>query len=67
MDFVVKIVKGVGEVGIDTEASFGTGYFYVKLYDGSYDASGFDSFEEAMLELEFLSPVGDVFKQLTIV
>jgi hypothetical protein len=54
MDFVVKIARGVGEVGIDTEASPGTGRFYVKLYDGSYDACGFDSFEEADAELEFL-------------
>lgn len=53
MDFAIKIIKGVGEVGIDTEASPGNGNFYVKLYDGSYDAVGFDSFEEALAELEF--------------
>ena len=53
MDFVIKIVNGVGEVGIDTEASPGAGKFYAKTYDGSYDASGFDSFEEALAELEF--------------
>ena len=44
-----------GEVGIDTEASAGNGKFYVKLYDGSYDAVGFDSLEEAWAELEFVA------------
>ncbi len=53
MDFAIKIIKGVGEVGIDTEASPGNGKFYVKLYDGSYDVCGFNSFEEALAELEF--------------
>ena len=53
MDFAIKIIEGVGEVGIDTEASPGAGKFYAKLYDGSYDASGFDTLEEALAELEF--------------
>jgi len=53
MDFAIKIIKGIGEVGIDTEASPGNGKFYVRLYDGSYDVSGFSSFEEALAELEF--------------
>jgi hypothetical protein len=52
MDFLLKSTA-YGEVGIDTEASPGNGKFYVKLYDGSYDAVGFDSFEEAWAELEF--------------
>ena len=43
-----------GEVGIDTEASPGNGAYYVKLYDGSYDAVGFDTVEEAWAELEFV-------------
>ena len=44
-----------GEVGIDTEASPGNGAYYVKLYDGSYDAVGFDTLEEAWAELEFVA------------
>lgn len=52
MDNVIKIFPGIGEVGIDTEASPGNGAYYVKLYDGSYDAVGFDSEEEAVEELE---------------
>jgi len=53
MDFAIKIIKDFGEVGIDTEASPGNGKFYVRLYDGSYDVCGFNSFEEAVAELEF--------------
>ena len=52
MDKVMKVFPGIGEVGIDTEASPGNGAYYVKLYDGSYDAVGFDSEEEAIEELE---------------
>ena len=44
-----------GEVGIDTEASPGNGAYYVKIYDGSYDAVGFDTVEEAWEELEALT------------
>ena len=55
MDFIVRIVKGVGEVGIDTEASPGNGKFYVKHYASEYDAVGFDTEEEALLELEFIN------------
>ena len=44
-----------GEVGIDTEASPGLGAYYVRLYNGSYDASGFDTVEEAWAELEFVA------------
>jgi len=54
MDFIIKSTA-YGEVGIDTKASPGNGKFYVKLYDGSYDAVGFDSFEEAWAELEFVA------------
>jgi hypothetical protein len=53
----VKVVKRggkpVGEIGIDAEASGGNGQYYVKLYDGSYDASGFDTAEEALAELKY--------------
>jgi hypothetical protein len=55
MDQVLKVVEGVGEVGIDTLASPGNGQYYVKLYDGSYDACGFETQELAEEELEFLS------------
>jgi hypothetical protein len=51
MDFALKIIPGVGEVGLDTEASPGNGAFYVKMYDGSYDVCGFDTVEEAYAEL----------------
>ena len=54
MDKAIKVVEGIGEVGIDTEASPGNGQYYVKLYDGSYDAGGFDTEEEALDEFYFL-------------
>ena len=47
-----KVIEGVGEVGIDAEASPGNGAYYVKLYDGSYDACGFETEEEAVAELQ---------------
>jgi hypothetical protein len=53
MDKAIKTIPGLGEVGIDTQASAGNGSFYVKLYDGSYDAVGFDSVDEAFTELEY--------------
>ena len=54
MELPIYAVLGKGELGIDTEASPGNGQFYVKLYDGSYDACGFDTEEEARAELELL-------------
>jgi len=51
MDLALKIISGVGEVGLDTEASPGNGSFYVKMYDGSYDVCGFDTVEEDYAEL----------------
>ena len=53
MDKVIKVIDGVGEIGIDTEASPGNGQYYVKLYDGSYDACGFETEQEALAELEY--------------
>lgn len=47
----VRVIPSVGEVGYDTEASPGNGPYYVKMYDGSYDACGFASLEEAYEEL----------------
>jgi hypothetical protein len=56
-DKTIKIVKRagkpIGEIGTDAEASPGNGQYYVKLYDGSYDAVGFDSAEEALAELKY--------------
>jgi hypothetical protein len=55
-DKTIKIVKRagkpIGEIGIDAEASPGNGAYYVKLYDGSYDAVGYDTAEEALAELK---------------
>jgi hypothetical protein len=55
-DKTIKIVKRagkpIGEIGIDAEASSGNGQYYVKLYDGSYDAVGYDTAEEALAELK---------------
>lgn len=54
MDQAIKVIKGVGEVGIDTEASPGNGRWYVKHYATGYDVAGFDSLQEALDELEFV-------------
>jgi len=54
MNLVKKVVKGVGEVGIDTEASPGNGRWYVKHYASGYDVCGFDSEQEALEELEYV-------------
>ncbi len=55
MDMQLFMIGSIGEVGLDTEASPGNGPYYVKLYDGSYDAVGFDSVEEAVEELEYVT------------
>jgi len=54
MDKAIYVVEGVGEYGLDLDHSPGQGGYYVKLYDGSYDASGFESEKEAREELELL-------------
>jgi len=54
MDRAIKVIQGVGEVGIDTEASPGNGPYYVKHYATGYDVCGFDSVAEALMELEFV-------------
>ena len=51
MDKVISVVAGVGEVGIDTEASPGNGAYYAKHYESGYDMCGFDSVDEALAEL----------------
>ena len=67
-DKTVKIVKRngkpIGEIGIDPEASPGNGPYYVKLYDGSVDLSGFDTAEEALAELKYLVKQGVAEAQL---
>jgi hypothetical protein len=50
---VIKYFTAYGEVGLDREASPGNGSYYVALYDGSYDATGFDTLAEAMAELDY--------------
>ena len=50
-DHTMRVFPGVGEAGLDTEASPGNGQFYVRLYDGSYDMCGYDTIEEAYAEL----------------
>ena len=53
-DKTVKVVKRrgvpIGEIGLDT--GYGEESYYVKLYDGSYDAAGFDTAAEALQELK---------------
>ena len=55
MDQAIYIIEGRGELGLDVDHSPGVGGYYVKLYDGSYDASGFDTEREAREELEYLT------------
>lgn len=50
-DRVISIVHGVGEIGIDTEASPGNGQYYVKHYRAKLDFGGFSSKDEALDEL----------------
>lgn len=54
MDQVTKQIDSWGEVGIDTEASPGSGQYYVKCYVNGHDTVGFDTEEEALLELEYI-------------
>ena len=54
MDQALKVIKDIGEVGIDTEASPGNGPYYVKHYRTGYDVAGFDSLADALMELEFV-------------
>ena len=54
MDQVTRIIEGIGEVGIDTEASPGNGRYYAKHYSSGHDSSGFDTEEEALEELGYM-------------
>ena len=51
MDQVIEVIKGVGEIGIDTDASPGLGRWYVKHYASGYDVCGFDCKQDAIDEL----------------
>jgi hypothetical protein len=51
---VIQYFTEVGEAGFDREASSGNGAYYVRLYDGSYDATGFDTLAEAIAELNYV-------------
>ncbi len=50
---IIQYFTAYGEAGFDREASPGNGSYYVALYDGSYDATGFDTLAEAMEELRY--------------
>ena len=54
MDQVTKRIESWGEVGIDTDASPGNGQYYVKCHVNGHDTVGFDTEEEALIELEFI-------------
>lgn len=49
----IQYFTAKGEAGLDREASPGNGSYYVHLYDGTYDATGFDTLDEAMAELVY--------------
>lgn len=53
-DIVIRKTE-YGEVGIDDQASPGNGKYYAKSYIVDYDVCGFNSEEEAMDELEFIT------------
>ena len=53
--FAIYVIEGVGEVGLDPDHSPGVGPYYVKLYDDSYDATGFDTLDEAIEELRYIT------------
>jgi hypothetical protein len=48
-------IPGFGEAGMDLDNSPGVGDFYVKLYDESWDTSGYDTIEDAIEELKELA------------
>lgn len=54
-DKAIFVIEGFGEYGLDVDHSPGIGAYYVKLYDGSFDSSGYESEKEAREELEYLA------------
>jgi hypothetical protein len=53
-DKAIFVIEGFGEYGLDVDHSPGVGGYYVKLYDGSFDCSGYESEKEAREDLEGL-------------
>ena len=47
MDYILRKFGDVGEIGLDSEIDTEFGRFYVKLYDGTFDACGYDTEAEA--------------------
>lgn len=54
-DKTIFSIENFGEYGLDVDHSPGVGGYYVKLYDGSFDCSGYESEKEAREELECLA------------
>ena len=50
---IIQFFTDSGEAGFDREASQGNGPYYVKLYDDSFDVTGFDTLDEAIEELRY--------------
>jgi hypothetical protein len=55
MDKTIYFIEGIGEYGIDTEASPGNGRYYVKLYNGTYNVTGLDTEADARDEFEYVT------------
>jgi hypothetical protein len=51
---ILKAIPDVGYVSVDSEASPGVGRFAVVFFATDYDSCGFDTFQEACEELQFL-------------
>jgi len=54
---IIKAIPDVGYISVDSEASPGNGRYAVVHFATGYDACGFDTFEEALEEFEFLCGV----------
>jgi hypothetical protein len=65
MDKAIKTIPGVGEVGIDTQASAGNCCYYARLYDNTFNFVGYDSVDEAFTELEYAA--GEVYSPFVTV
>jgi len=54
MDYILRKFGDVGEIGLDSEIDTDFGRFYVKLYDGTFDACGYDTEKEAEDEMLYV-------------
>ena len=54
MDYILRKFGDVGEIGLDSEIDTEFGRFYVKLYDGTFDACGYDTEAEAQDEMLYI-------------